>query len=345
MTSEIQLFIDEIARNLGLEATVYSQSGMRVCGEDEEICETNFNQVYFDTQKNYTLFRLRFKGKGYIIRIPGVGTVTTNYAYLINQLSQKSADKSVSITKEEFVLSVLHGEADEFQINKYAKTFSLLDNAKSCVIFIVNDDGKAKEIIEIINNYSMGKYDFAVELNEFQVALIKVFEDEEEDYTSFKEYAEFLCQFILEEMGTKTHVSLGSSVNRIIDLSTSLAQARYAHIKKDLVNLGGKVHSYKDYVLIKILEDVPKAKLREYLNVLLDSSVKEIFESKEMMDTAEEFLENSLNVSETSRKLFLHRNTLTYRLDKIQSATGLDIRKFSDALTFRLISILAKQVN
>jgi carbohydrate diacid regulator len=111
------------------------------------------------------------------------------------------------------------------------------------------------------------------------------------------------------------------------------------------VNLGGKVHSYKDYVLIKILEDVPKAKLNEYLQVLLDSPSKEIFESKEMMSTAEEFLENSLNVSETSRKLFLHRNTLTYRLDKIQSVTGLDIRNFSDALTFRLISILAKQVN
>lgn len=345
MTSEIQLFIDEIVRNLGLEATVYSQSGMRVCGKDEEICTTNFNQVYFDTQKNFTLFRLRFNGKGYIIRIPGVGTETTNYAYLINKLSQKEAEKGVSLSKEEFVLSVLHGEVDEFQINKYAKTFSLKDNVKSCVIFIVNDDGKAKEIIEIINNYSMGKHDFAVELNEFQVALVKVFDDEEDDYSSFKEYAEFLHQFIIEEMGVRTHVSIGSAVNRIIDLPVSLSHARYAHIKKDLVNLGGTVHSYKDYILIKILEDVPKAKLNEYLSVLLDSPSKEIFESKEMMSTAEEFLENSLNVSETSRKLFLHRNTLTYRLDKIQSVTGLDIRNFSDALTFRLISILAKQVS
>jgi carbohydrate diacid regulator len=66
---------------------------------------------------------------------------------------------------------------------------------------------------------------------------------------------------------------------------------------------------------------------------------------EEMVLTADEFLENNLNVSETARGLFLHRNTLIYRLDKIENATGLDIRKFSDAVTFRLIKILSKQVN
>ncbi|MDE5897076.1 MAG: helix-turn-helix domain-containing protein, partial [Clostridia bacterium] len=60
----------------------------------------------------------------------------------------------------------------------------------------------------------------------------------------------------------------------------------------------------------------------------------------EMSGTAEAFLECSLNLSETSRNLFLHRNTLTYRLDKIERVTGLNIRKFSDAVTFRVITIL-----
>ena len=57
-----------------------------------------------------------------------------------------------------------------------------------------------------------------------------------------------------------------------------------------------------------------------------------------------EFLQNSLNVSETSRNLFMHRNTLMYRLDKIERMTGLNLRKFSDAVTFRLITILGKLV-
>jgi len=70
----------------------------------------------------------------------------------------------------------------------------------------------------------------------------------------------------------------------------------------------------------------------------------EVFNDAEMVDTADEFLESSLNVSETARKLYLHRNTLIYRLDKIEKETGLNIRRFSDAITFRLISLLSKLV-
>ena len=95
-------------------------------------------------------------------------------------------------------------------------------------------------------------------------------------------------------------------------------------------------------MLIKMIEDLPKYKLNEYLETLLDSGAREIFLDDEMINTAEEFLENSLNVSETSRKLYLHRNTLMYRLDKIERETGLNIRKFSDAVTFRLVTILFK---
>ena len=113
---------------------------------------------------------------------------------------------------------------------------------------------------------------------------------------------------------------------------------------RDSINSKGDVHSFKEYMLIKMLEDLPKYKLNEYLEMLMDTGAKEIFADEEMTNTAEEFLENSLNVSETARKLYLHRNTLTYRLDKIEKATGLNIRKFSDAVTFRLITILSKLV-
>ena len=77
---------------------------------------------------------------------------------------------------------------------------------------------------------------------------------------------------------------------------------------------------------------------------MLDKEAKELLRDEEMVNTAEEFLENSLNVSETSRNLFMHRNTLMYRLDKIERVMGLNLRKFSDAVTFRIITILFKLV-
>ena len=104
------------------------------------------------------------------------------------------------------------------------------------------------------------------------------------------------------------------------------------------------VSTYKEYLLVKMLEDMPKYKLQEFLDILLEPESKAILSDPEMITTAEEFLHTSLNVSETSRNLYMHRNTLMYRLDKIERATGLDIRKFQDAMTFRLVMILYKLI-
>ena len=98
------------------------------------------------------------------------------------------------------------------------------------------------------------------------------------------------------------------------------------------------------YLNEEIGEDIPEGKLGDYLSVLLDNEAKELMRDEEMINTAEEFLENSLNVSETSRNLYMHRNTLMYRLDKIERIMGLNLRKFSDAVTFRIITILYKLV-
>ena len=91
-----------------------------------------------------------------------------------------------------------------------------------------------------------------------------------------------------------------------------------------------------------MLEEVPDLKLREYMEQFGTGDGSEVFEDEDMLSTAEEFLENSLNISETSRNLYMHRNTLMYRLDKIERITGLNIRKFSDAVTFRIITVLYK---
>ena len=89
-----------------------------------------------------------------------------------------------------------------------------------------------------------------------------------------------------------------------------------------------------------MVEELSSHKQEEYCGELMDEAAKEVFEDEELLATAEEFLLSSLNVSETSRNLYMHRNTLSYRLDKIEKATGLNIRHFSDAVSFRVLSIL-----
>ena len=94
-----------------------------------------------------------------------------------------------------------------------------------------------------------------------------------------------------------------------------------------------------------MLEELPSAKISAYFDMLADADAKRLFADEDMMNTAEEFLNDNLNVSETARKIYMHRNTLTYRLDKIARATGLDIRNFSDAVTFRINTVLYKMIN
>ena len=74
---------------------------------------------------------------------------------------------------------------------------------------------------------------------------------------------------------------------------------------------------------------------------MLEKGAEEVFSDIELMETAEEFMKNSLNISETSRNMYIHRNTLIYRLDKIENETGLNLRKFSDAVAFRFVKLLS----
>ena len=128
------------------------------------------------------------------------------------------------------------------------------------------------------------------------------------------------------------------------DCAASYRQAISALRMGGIFEQNAAVSTYKEYLLVKMLEDMPKYKLQEFLDILLEPESKGILSDPEMLSTAEEFLNTSLNVSETSRNLYMHRNTLMYRLDKIERATGLDIRKFRDAMTFRLVMILYKLI-
>ena len=149
-------------------------------------------------------------------------------------------------------------------------------------------------------------------------------------------YQEALVRECKEELGVDARAGVGPVVKELKDAALSYAGADNALRYADVFNVSGSVHSYREFILVKMLESVPESKLAEYFAELSDEKLKEIFDDEEMLNTAEAFLQSSLNVSETSR------NTLLYRLDKIEKATGLNIRAFPDAVSFRVLTILHK---
>ena len=345
METDIRLFAGEILENTGVEFCVFDEKGSYVYGDAQrgETVPPDFSGVFSDVGLNKTFFKFKYKNKRYTGRLKGAGRTERNYAFLISELAEKSTAKGTNFSREDFYKSVLLGEASYFQIEKYMRKFAITDKPV-CAMLVVVPQGKTEDVINVLSAYGEEGTDCALVLDETHCVLVKFFDEAAGEYRSITEYAEFLHRTVYEETGVETEFSIGGTVKTVADLSSSFSQASSAQRMSNSIKSGGSVHSFKDFVLIKMLEDLPKYKLNEYLELLMDPAAREIFSDSEMTDTAEEFLENSLNVSETSRKLYLHRNTLTYRLDKIEKSTGLNIRRFSDAVIFRLITILSKLV-
>lgn len=345
MEADIKIFINGIREKTGIDFSVYASSGEFIVGNSKAspTVPTDFEGIVSDGVNNRTLFYIKYKSKCFIGSIDGVGETQKNYAYLIGELAENSFFKESGLSRQEFCKAILLGETNYSQISRYMRKYAMRD-MPAFVMVIGVAKNSIKEVQSLLNNFGSEGLDLVVKVDDEQLAFVKFIDDESEEYQSSTEYAEFLKQFVYEETGVPIRIAIGGTVKTVADLSMSFSQAMTAVRMRNAVDSKGDVHSFKEYILIKMLEDLPKYKLNESLEMLLDTGAKEIFSDGEMINTAEEFLENSLNVSETSRKLYLHRNTLTYRLDKIEKATGLNIRKFSDAVTFRLITILSRLV-
>ena len=345
MDLDFKFFIKFIKEKTGILLSVYDDKGNFIVGDKNapEKVSQSVQDVVQDHNAGHTLFLLKHKSRSFIGRIEGVSNAEKNYAFLIGELAENQFFKEPELTKEGFFKAILFGELNYSQLRKYVGKFSIPD-LPSCAMIITSPDNTIKEVVNVVKNYGQGEADLVIKLDETQCVFIKFTDETSNEYHSFNEFASYLAQSVYEETGRMVKVSIGGTVRSVYDLSLSFAQANTAYRMSVSLDDKGDVHSFKEYVLIKMLEDLPKYKLNEYLGILMDINASEIFKDEEMINTAEEFLENSLNVSETSRSLYLHRNTLMYRLDKIEKMTGLNVRKFSDAVTFRLINILAKLV-
>ncbi|MBR2871287.1 MAG: helix-turn-helix domain-containing protein [Clostridia bacterium] len=340
MNAEILSFINGITLNTGISLAVARLDGASILGEWEsaEIPKGLLSVPKFDLESNKTYFTFTYKSVQYVARLNGTGELEKSYAFLISQLA--SASKSQEMDKQEFLHALVFNEVDGQNSKKFIKKFALSD--KPCFAMLISvDTQRQDDVIEFLNSYGT-QGDFVLETDDDKIVLVKTCNEAIDDYVSCTDYAEFLTRSLFEETGIKARIGVGGIVDGLEKINQSFSQSRTALDMMDVLKTGGDVHTYKEYFLIKMLGDMPKNKLSGYLNVLLDGDAKTILDDQELMQTAEAFLDNNLNISETSRKTFLHRNTLSYRLDKIEKATGLNLRKFSDAIGFRLITILSK---
>ena len=332
---ELDKIAKRVANDLGVEFLYYREDTRPI---DIPVCDRQFEGITDDG--THVFFRFLFKRVGYVGVLGGEIEQAKKYALLLPAYLERFVEKEFDLSKTEYLKKILLGDCTSSSLQKFETKFSVA--SASCFVLAIRIPKMTDEAIALIAQYGGNSLDTVVKMDETNCALVKFLGAEEEEYHSALDYAEFLTQSLKEELGIDVSVGVGTTVKGLKYAFSSYMQAsgalRYAEVFEDK----GNVHTYREYMLVKMLEEVPDSKLAEYLTELMDDNSKEILEDEEMVGTAEEFLRCSLNVSETSRNLYMHRNTLLYRLDKIERATGLNIRLFPDAVSFRVLTILYK---
>ena len=180
----------------------------------------------------------------------------------------------------------------------------------------------------------------ALEMDRHTVVLLKSM-DNIESFDELYQLAEAIEQTLLDEVGKSCVVGIGEQKKTFPEIGESYRESRRAVEVGRIFLSEQHIYVYRSLVLERFLMDIPRELGSRYHSILFNRKTARLF-NDEMIRTIETFFENSLNVSETSRKLFVHRNTLVYRLEKIKKITGLDLREFDHAIIFKIALMVNK---
>ena len=212
----------------------------------------------------------------------------------------------------------------------------------SRVVFLISvissNDVSAYDVIQ--NLFPDKNKDFVFNITENDIVLVKEVKNNI-DVRDLEKLARSISDTLSSEFFTKVNVGIGTPVVGVKDLARSFKEAQTALEVGKVFDTDKNIVSYDNLGIARLIYHLP--------TTLCETFLKEVFKKNsiesldhETLFTIQKFFENSLNVSETSRKLFVHRNTLVYRLDKIKKLTGLDLREFDHAIIFKIALMVKK---
>lgn len=225
----------------------------------------------------------------------------------------------------------------------YLKSRELRFNAdvtRVCMLIKISSktDISAYDVIQ--NLFPDKNKDFVININETDIALVKEIKNDI-DSKDLEKLASSIVDTLSGEFYTHCVIGIGTPVVGIKDLARSFKEAQVALEVGKVFDTERTIVSYDNLGIARLVYQLP--------TTLCDMFLKEVFKrgsieslDQETLFTIQRFFENNLNVSETSRKLFVHRNTLVYRLEKIKKLTGLDLREFEDAIVFKVALMVKK---
>ena len=159
-------------------------------------------------------------------------------------------------------------------------------------------------------------------------------------YAEMQKIAESILQAVREK-DELVHIAYGTIVKELKEVSRSYKEARMALDVGKIFFDEKEIIAYSSLGIGRLIYQLPIPLCKMFIKEIFENKSPDDFD-EETITTINKFFENSLNVSETSRQLYIHRNTLVYRLDKLQKSTGLDLRVVEDAITFKIALMVVR---
>ena len=227
---------------------------------------------------------------------------------------------------DNLLLVDIHNRAKKLHINVQA--------ARAIILIEIESEGEAPASELLGSIFTTHNGDYLTEVDEHSVIVIKSV-DTPESYDQVEEAATVAVDMLNTEAMLKVRAAYGSIVTDLKNLSDSFKEARMAMDVGKIFYVEKYVISYHKLGIGRLIYQLPSNLCNTFIHEVFGEKVPDDLDN-ETLSTINCFFDNNLNVSETSRQLFIHRNTLVYRIEKLQKQTGLDIRNFDDALRFKI---------
>lgn len=328
-------------------ATIVASSELSLIGTVNEyvsIDMTNTNDLFVRDGYTYKPFGGHTKAE-YAVFVEGTDELAARYANIlgislasIKQYYDEKYDRT-NFVKNVVLDNILPGDilikARELRFTSEVYRVAFL------IRIISSNEVSALDVIQ--NLFPDKNKDFVFSITENDIVLIKEVKQNVET-NDLKKLARSIADTLSSEFYTRVNVGIGTVVEGVKDLASTFKEAQIALEVGKVFDTDQAVVSYDNLGIARLIYHLPTTLCETFLKEVFKKGTIESLDH-ETLFTIQKFFDNNLNLSETSRKLFVHRNTLVYRLEKIKKLTGLDLREFDDAIVFKIALMVKKYLS
>ena len=316
-----------------------------ICGE-EEVCEFANSQADSQVVKGNQYFKIYDDHQlEYILIVDSAGDDAYTLGKLVVfQIQGLLIAYKERFNKDNFIKNLLLDNLLLVDVYNRAKKLHIAVEAKRVVLLVETRNEKDQDSMEILKNLFISRNnDFITAIDEKNIIIVRTLE-ESDGYEEIENIANMIVDMLNAEAMSQVRVSYGNIIHEIKDVSRSYKEAKMALDVGKIFYVEKNIVGYNNLGIGRLIYQLPMPLCEMFMKEVFGGKLPESLDD-ETLNTINKFFDNNLNISETSRQLFLHRNTLVYRLEKIQKSTGLDIRVFDDALTFKIALMVSSYMD